>query len=342
MPHEFEDALEVWVYLDDKGGAAKDVPSCMVEEGCRLAMPRGLRTYGITRSVTTAQDLISSGRCSGLHAIYALSDAQIRSDGSTAEIATQLSRAIDERRPQIVLFPAAHPETEIGARVAAQIGRAFLGRCVDLEWEGGRPVARRTVYRGRAHQVLRPVGKPPWIATIDPLVFDKTHVLKAGTPAIEILFDSASAIPSRMSQKTWRLSARELDLLDADIVLSVGKGVKNSNTLKQVHELAELLGATVGGSREAVFGGLVTRDRQVGASGKWISPRVYIAFGISGSTYHMMGIRETKHLVAVNIDARAPMIEQAEVGIIGDVENIVPALLAMLKSEIDNPEKATA
>ncbi|MFY9327175.1 MAG: electron transfer flavoprotein subunit alpha/FixB family protein [Georgfuchsia sp.] len=342
MPIDHKDALEIWVYLDDRGGVAKDMPFRMAAECRRHAEPLGLRVCGVAHSATVAQGLISSGRCSGLDTIYALSDAQNCSENAVAQIAAQLCRAIDKRRPQMMLFPATVPETEIGARVAAQIGCAFLGRCVDLEWEDGRPIARRSVYGGRAHQVLCPVGGPPWIATIDPLILDNAPASGTGSPTLEILLDSISENPECVPQDIWRLSARELDLLDADIVLSVGKGVKNSETLKQVHELAELLGATVGGSREAVFDGLVTRDRQVGASGKWIAPRVYIALGISGSTYHMMGIRETKHLVAVNVDARAPIIEQAEIGIVADVENIVPALIATLKNEADNAPRTNA
>jgi electron transfer flavoprotein alpha subunit len=148
---------------------------------------------------------------------------------------------------------------------------------------------------------------------------------------VELLEANATEPTGDSRQKLWRVSASELDVRDADIVLSVGRGVKNAETLKQVHELAGMLGAAVGGSREAVFGGLVAREQQVGASGKWIAPRVYVALGISGATYHLMGIREARHVIAVNLDATAPIFEKAEIGIVEDVATIVPALIAELK-----------
>jgi electron transfer flavoprotein alpha subunit len=332
-----EGPLELWVYLDGngKGDLANQIPARMLAEGRRLAGMSGLRLCGVTRSITAAQDCASSGQCGEAEVIFALSDAPAYFETAAATVALDLCQAVEKRQPQMILFPATVPEAEVGARVAAQLGCAFLGRCVDLEWEEGRVVARRSVYNGSAHQLLCPLGEPPWIATIDPLILNEVPTSGTGPPAVEVLLGGLQENPVGMPPDRWRLSARELDLVDAEIVLSVGRGVQTEETLRQVYELAELLGATVGGSREAVFGGLVARHQQIGASGKWIAPRINVAFGISGSTYHMMGIRGTKHLVAVNVDPRASIFEHAEIGIVADLEEIIPALLAILQSEAD-------
>lgn len=326
------EASELWVYLDDKSVLPDDSPSCMAAEGYRLASAAGLRTCGIARTALAAQRLIAAGQCSGVEVIYALSDGPESPEASLIQHASQLSKAVEGHRPRVVMFPDTMPGAEIGARVAAQLGCAFFSHCVDLEWQERQIVVRRSVFNGLAHQVLQPVGSPPWIATVDPKILDKKGLGTSIVPAVQVLGNSgASENTGHSSSETWRVPARELDLLDADIVLSVGRGVKDDETLRQVHELADLLGAAVGGSREAVFAGLVTRDRQVGASGKWIAPRIYVALGISGSTYHMMGLREAKHLVAVNIDPRAPIFERAEIGVAEDVAMILPALLTAMK-----------
>ncbi|WP_220636603.1 electron transfer flavoprotein subunit alpha/FixB family protein [Georgfuchsia toluolica] len=335
IEHSLESSPNLWVYLDDRDGPTLDISSRMVAESRRFAAAAGLRCCGVARNEMCAQRLVSSGRCSGIDTIYALSDGPVCSEPDVAQVAALLCSAIRLHQPQMLLLSSTALDAEIGARVAAELGCAFLGRCIEIEWREKRPVARRSVYNNRAHQVLCPVGEPPWVVTIDSQILDKTPASETNASTVEINTLSISGKLHATPPVVWRVSARDLDLADADIVLSVGRGVKNEETLEQIHELAELLGAAVGGSREAVFGGLVPRDRQVGASGKWIAPRIYVALGISGSTYHMMGIREAKHLVAVNIDSRAPILGSAEIAIVDDVAKIVPALLENLKGKAD-------
>ncbi len=319
---------ELWVYLDDEGGRAADLPAGMAAECRRLAAQSGLRPCGVVRSLSLADPVKSSWQFAGLEVIYVLSDRTASGEVPTASVAAQLTRAIKAQLPQITVVPATAFGADLGARIAAGIGTAFLSRYVDLSWENGQPVARRSVYDNRAHQMVSPVGEPPWIATVDPSVLDEPSSSGSTFPKVELLSDVEEV---SADQETWRISARELDVLDADIVVSIGAGVSEA-IVEQVHRLAVLLGGAVGGSREAVFRGLVSRDRQVGSSGKWIAPRIYIALGISGATYHMMGLRGTKHLVAVNHDAGAPIFGQAEIGIVGDVASVVPALLSALEN----------
>lgn len=317
----------LWVYLDDEGGRAPDLPGRMVAEGRRLAGVSGLRPCGIVRTEAFAQTLCSSGQTSGLDTLYVLTRGLAASAPAPSSVAERLCAAIETCQPQLLVLPANALGTDIGARVAARLGRAFLSRCVDFDWRDERPVVRRAAFGNRAHQIISPLTGPPWIATVDMQVMESTAAAGSGQATIEILDAGAVGNAGEGQVEVWRVPARELDVSDADIVLSVGRGVSSQETLEQIHALAEVLGAAVGGSREAVFAGMVPREQQVGASGKWIAPRVYVALGISGSTYHMMGIREAKHIVAVNLDPGAPIIERAEIGVIDDLTRIVPALI---------------
>ncbi len=319
----------IWVWLDDEHGRSPGLAARMAGECARLAQAAGVRACGITAGREAAAGLIERGAAHGLAALYALVTPSVP---STSGIAACLVDAVQSLQPLCLLLPATATGADIAGRVAARLQRGLLANCVEIEWlEGGLHV-RRDVYAGRAHAVLTPASPAPWIVTLDPTV---THGndFPAGSPLIEELCAAAAAADEGGPSECWRLAARELDVTDADVVLSVGKGVEAGSTLPMVFELAELLDAAVGGSREAVFAGMVPRERQIGASGKWVAPKVYVALGISGSSYHLMGIRDARHVAAVNLDAGAPMLERAEWGAVADVDLVIPALLRCLAAD---------
>jgi electron transfer flavoprotein alpha subunit len=131
--------------------------------------------------------------------------------------------------------------------------------------------------------------------------------------------------------RSWRVDPRDVDLSEARIVVGIGKPIlQRPADLALIEDVAARLGAAVGGSRIVVDGGVLPRARQIGASGKWLVADIYLACGVSGSSYHMMGVKAVKHLVAVNLDRGAPIFQRAEVGVIGDLFEVLPALSALL------------
>jgi electron transfer flavoprotein alpha subunit len=285
----------------------------------------------VTRSRDAAERLARRGSANGLGVVYALDETIT---GSAAGMAAALCAAIDERQPQVLLLPATATGAEIAGRVAAGSGSALFSGCADIEWQQNGLSVRREIYGKRAHQVLSPVGPPPWVVSLDVRVLHANDLPDA-KPAIEDLAAGTAARDNEAPSETWRLAAHELDVSDADLVLSVGKGVDAEQVLPAVFELAELLDGAVGGSREAVFANMISRDRQVGASGKWIAPRVYVALGISGSSYHLMGIKDAQHVAAINVDANAPFFERAEWVGIADLTRVIPAMVAALEAGRD-------
>jgi electron transfer flavoprotein alpha subunit len=314
---------ELWIWLDDEDGRAGDVPGRLAGEGARLAETAGLTPRGVTRGRAAAARLVQGGAANGLGVISALEETHA---DASAGIAGALCAAITQQQPQVMLFPATATGTDIAGRVAAGLGRALLGACVDIEWQQDGLRVRREIYGKRAHQVLSPLGPPPWVVSLDVAVLHAND-LPAAKPAIEDLAVAVATAEGAAPGETWRLAARELDVSDADLVFSVGKGVAAEHVLPAVFRLAELLDGAVGGSREAVFANMIARERQVGASGKWIAPRVYVALGISGSSYHLMGIKEAKYVAAVNIDPNAPIFERAQWVGIADLARVVPAMV---------------
>lgn len=320
------DDAALWVYLDDEGGRQADLPLRLIAEGQRLAQATGWRCCGIVRHPAVAARLQAGGRGFELDGLLALGADPECPDAAIAVVAERLAACVAAAPDlRVLVLPGTTVGADLAARVAARLGRPLLSQCVDLEWSGQRLIGRRAVCSGRAHQMVSPTVDPPWVVTLDPQVLE-APAAPAPHARVATLATGADAAPMTAVARVWRIPAAELGVLDAQVVLSVGRGVA-ADALAQVHELAALLHAAVGGSREAVFGGLVQRERQVGASGKWIAPRVYVALGISGSTYHLMGIREARHVVAINTDPTAPIMARAEVGIVADVATLVPALV---------------
>lgn len=319
----------LWVWLDDEGGRSPGLAARMAGECARLAEEAGVRPCGVVAGRDAAEACCASDAANGLDLVYALTSTPAP---SAAALAARLAAAIRSKQPLGVLLPATATGADIAGRIAAALERGLLADCVDLEWRDGGLQVRREVHDRCAHLALSPAAPPPWIATLNPAVAHANDFPKRA-PAIEELgiagADGGDAAPA----DTWRLAARELDVMDADVVLAVGKGVDVGTTLGTVFEVAERLDAAVGGSREAVFAGMVPRERQIGASGKWIAPKVYVALGISGSSYHLMGIRDAQHVAAVNLDAGAPMLERAEWSAVADVDRVVPAMRRLLAEE---------
>lgn len=321
----------LWVWLDDEDGRCPDVPGRMAGECARLSETAGLSPCGVTRGRAAAERLVRSGGANGLGVVYALDETVW---DPAAGVANALRAAIDQRQVRALLLPATATGHDIAARVAAGLGGGLLSGCVDVEWQEGGLRVRREIYGKRAHQVLSPAGPPPWVVSLDISILHAND-LTATRPPIEDLAVDTAAVENAPPSETWRLAARELDVGDADLVLSVGKGVAAAHVLPAIFQLAELLGGAVGGSREAVFANMIARDRQVGASGKWIAPRVYVALGISGSSYHLMGIKEAKHVAAINIDPNAPILERAEWVGIADLARVIPAMVDACESGRD-------
>lgn len=216
---------------------------------------------------------------------------------------------------------------DLAPRVAVQNNAAAIIDCVNFDYQDGTIVATRPVYAGKALVEVK--------ATTDKKVFTlRPNVFAAGAPSgdsatVEVKEVSDVNLKSRVVEE--KLSSGKLDVAEADIIVSGGRGMKDAESFKLVEELADLLGAAVGASRAVVDAGWRPHSEQVGQTGKTVSPSLYVALGISGAIQHLAGMRSSKYIVAVNKDKDAPIFAVADYGIVGDVFEIVPAMIEELK-----------
>jgi electron transfer flavoprotein alpha subunit len=265
-----------------------------------------------------------------LERVYAVSHdllASYTADGYT-EALEQLIRKVN---PSLVLFPHTYQVRDFAPKLATRFGQVLISDAIGFRMESGSPVFVRQLFQGKLNADVKPGGAAPHFASIQAGAF-RADQLEDGSAAVENFSPSLDAGSIRAKPlEPFRESSRAVDLTAAEIIVSVGRGIKEKENIPIVEELAKALGAELAASRPICDSGWLPMERQVGSSGQTVSPKVYIAVGISGAIQHLVGMKGAKTIVAINKDANAPIFEVADYGIVGDLFEIVPALVEEVK-----------
>ena len=244
-----------------------------------------------------------------------------------------LLELIDRHRPDLVLGPANTYGKALFARLAAKAGGTMTSDATGLELNGGRIVATRPCYGGSviASQTAKD-GAKPYFVTIRPKIFAESS---GGSGEVAIESVAASCFESRASVKEVKSeSGGTRNLAEADRIVSAGRGVRGAENIGLIKELADALGAAFGSSRAVVDAGWTEYATQVGQTGRTVNPKLYVAVGISGAIQHLVGMRSSQQIVAINKDKDAPIFNVANYGIVGDLFEIVPALTKKFRAEL--------
>ena len=239
-----------------------------------------------------------------------------------------LRQLLDQVKPNVVLFPHTYRVRDFGPKLAASLGRPFLSDAIGAKYQDGELVFVRQLFQGKLNADVTLSGEPPFFASLQSGAFRADQLQKTETPAavtqVEVTL-SANDIRTRPGEP-FRESKGEVDLSSAEIIVSVGRGIKDAENIPLAEELAEALGGEIAASRPICDNGWLPLERQVGSSGQTVSPKLYVAVGISGAIQHVVGMKASKTIVAINQDSGAPIFELADYGIVGDLFEVVPAL----------------
>jgi len=243
-------------------------------------------------------------------------------------VAAAIATAASSVGADVVLFGANATGKDIAPRVAVRLGAGLLADCVELSNEGGRLVATRPVYAGKATvQVVS--ARPIAVVTLRPNVFTAKLVESVSVTAQDL--SSVANPPARTSMVSDIIKNEGvMDVAEADMVVSGGRGMKGPEHFTLVEDLAKALGAAVGASRAVVDAGWRPHREQVGQTGKTVSPNLYVACGISGAVQHLAGMSSSKFILAINKDKDAAIFKIADYGIVGDVFEVLPRLTTMV------------
>lgn len=318
----------ILVVLDGQGRAVTAASLEAAAMAQSLGRSCGASVAGLSLGVDTAR--AESAAQFRFDRLWAVTDPLL-GDYAPDPYLAALVPAIREWDPDLVLFAHSYQNMDLVPRLAARLGVPLATDCVACRLDERGLLLTRQVFRGKLNADVRLRGARPSLVT-----------LQRGAASVESLQpgrttpeEKAAGLPPGILRWTIRerieSQARRVDLTKAQTVVGVGRGIRSQENLRMAQSLAELLGAEVGASRPVVDNEWLDRDRQIGSSGQTVAPKLYLALGISGAIQHVVGIRNSGCIVAVNSDPNAPIFNLATYGIVGDVAEVIPELIRQLQ-----------
>jgi electron transfer flavoprotein alpha subunit len=254
-------------------------------------------------------------------------------DAYTADgFVAALAPLVTERAPRYVLFPHTYQARDFVPKLAARLQRPLITDVVGIVAAGGQPAFTRLVMQGKLAADVVPEGDGPCLVTVQAGAFQADAAARGASPApvstVEAAVDAAAV--RQRPDAPFREAKQAVDLSQAERIVAVGRGIKAQDKLSVAEQLAKALNAEIAASRPICDAGWLPLERQVGSSGQTVAPKLYVALGISGAIQHAVGMKGSRTIVAINKDAEAPIFELADYGIVGDLFEVVPALVKAL------------
>jgi len=249
---------------------------------------------------------------------------------SSQAYAVALEAIIAASGARIVLFGATVMGRDLSARAAARCGASLFADCTELSLAGGALRVKRPVYSGKVYAELESKAELQ-MASIRPNTYPAAAAGSGSAEVNDVAPDITDAQVRGRVKELVLTSGGKKDLTEAEVIVSGGRSLKSAESFSILNDLAGAIGATVGASRAAVDAGYAPHSMQVGQTGKVVNPKLYIAVGISGAIQHLVGMRTSKVIVAINKDANAPIFQKADYGIVGDLFEVVPKMTEEFK-----------
>jgi electron transfer flavoprotein alpha subunit len=245
-----------------------------------------------------------------------------------------LRQVIESTKADLVLLPHTYQVRDFAPKLAAFLGKGMIGDCIAYRHENGKLVFVRQMFQGRTAADVVFTGDAPWIASFQTGAFRADLAVKHTGGEAPVKAIPVELKPEEIRTKPlelFREAKQAVDLTQAPILVSVGRGIKAPENIALAEKLAKLMGGQVSASRPICDEGWLPMDRQIGSSGQTVAPKLYLALGISGAIQHVVGMKGARTIAAINKDQNAPIFEVADYGIVGDLFEIVPALIEELE-----------
>lgn len=247
---------------------------------------------------------------------------------------TALRQVIGTVKPDLVLFPHTYQVRDFAPKLAAMLGRGMVGDCIGFRNEGDKLVFVRQMFQGRTAADVTFAGATPWLASFQSGAF-RADLLAAhpggkapvNAAKVELKAEDIRTKPLEL----FKEAKSSVDLTQAPLIVAIGRGIKAPENIAQAEALAKALGGEIAASRPICDEGWLPMERQIGSSGQTVAPKLYLALGISGAIQHVVGMKGSRTIVAVNKDQNAPIFEIADYGIVGDIFEVMPALTEELQ-----------
>jgi len=320
---------EIWIVAEHRVGEIREVTFEMLREGRRLADNASLKLCVVLLGDNIGNMAETLGKY-GADRVYQIEHQELE-QYSTDGYAAVLTDLIKSNDPQLVMIGATPYGRDLAPCLATRLQAALLSGCVKLTLNNGDFIeGTRPAYSGKVYTTESSMGKL-CIATIRPGVIGVDQ--PKNSRQAEIVQVQANLDPECIRTRVVgfiKADPSSVDLTEADLIVCGGRGVGSRQQWEVIAQLAEVLGASMGGTKLAMDAGWTSRERMVGMSGRTIAPRCYIGVGISGASAHTAGIRDSKLIIAINEDRAAPIFKLADLSVVGDMHQIIPCLIKQL------------
>jgi electron transfer flavoprotein alpha subunit len=320
-------AKGVWIVAEQRFGAFRKISFELASTARKLADQLG-EEVGAVLLGSGVEGIAGELGKYGVDKVY-VADAPVLELYTTDAYAAAVTKIVKEKEPSILLLGASVQGKDLSSRLVGTLATGMATDCTDVKIADGKLWAFRPMYAGKCFGEIT-ISSFPQMASLRPNVF---AIVENAKTAEVVTFDPAID-PASLKTKVLEVqkdASGKVDLTEANIIVTGGRGMKGPENYTIIEELAAVLGATVGASRAAVDAGWRPQSDQVGQTGKVVSPNLYIACGVSGAIQHLAGMSSSKLIVAINKDPEAPIFTKADYGIVDDLFKVVPELTAVCK-----------
>jgi len=264
--------------------------------------------------------------------VYAIESPQLERYTADAYVLA-LKQSVSSKQPRLVLMPHTYQVRDFAPKLAAALGRTLISDCIAYRKEGDRLIFTRQMFQGKFAADVTFQCDPPHFATFQAGSFrgDKVEMGTAPAPVEKVTAQVDAGAIRIKPLEIFKEAKQAVDLTQAEIIVSVGRGIKEQKNIEIAKALADALGGEIAASRPICDSGWLPMDRQIGSSGQTVAPKLYLALGISGAIQHIVGMKGSRSIIAINKDAEAPIFEIADYGVVGNLFDIVPALTEEVK-----------
>jgi electron transfer flavoprotein alpha subunit len=323
----------VWVFIEQTEGRVATVSWELLGEGAKLAAKLGVELCAVVIG-SEVQHLCQESFNHGASKVYII-DSPVFKFYRTKAYLKAFCALLDKYKPEIILMGATGMGRDLAGAVATKVKTGLTADCTGLDIDDKRNLMQtRPAFGGNIMATIMCDKYRPQMATVRPHVMAMPEVKEGaeGTVITEQCQVSEESILTKVLEIITDTKSDTMDIAGADIIVSGGRGMMNKENFRLLEELAAEIGGTVGASRSAVDAGWMPQTRQVGQTGKTVRPKIYIACGISGAIQHLVGMQDSDFIIAINRDREAPIFEVATYGLVGDLFEIVPAIVAEIRS----------
>ena len=264
--------------------------------------------------------------------VYALESPRLEPYTPDA-FAAALKQFITSKQPKLVLMPHTYQVRDFVPKLATAMERAAISDCIGYKKDGNKLLFTRQMFQGKLAADVTFTCDAPWFVTFQNGAFRGDKVEAGATPALveTVNIEIADGVIRNKPQEVFKEAKQAVDLTQAEIIVSVGRGIKEQKNIELAKQLAEALGGELAASRPICDSGWLPMDRQIGSSGQTVAPKLYLALGISGAIQHIVGMKGARTIIAINKDSEAPIFEIADYAVVGNLFDIVPPLIEEVK-----------